>query len=367
VRAAALVTALAVLFTVPSRWCRRPAAALYRGDLPEVLALARGATRWLQDDAAPAFHTGSPRFDGEWYLIAHAMVVLGLAGVVRRHPGTRPELVPFLHRALDRLRGPRARAHDLQAWGEDPADDAALAGDRGHLGFLGYAAVAFAAGRRAAPRPADEAFGARLVAGLVRRLERSAGAPLETYPGETYPADNAAALAAVALWDPDGPQAPRRRALVRRAAARMMEERDPQSGLLSQRLGGAPSPRASGTAMAAWMLSLADLQLGRPLWEALARNSGAPLGFGAVREHPPGHGKGGDIDSGPVILGFGVSATGFALASARLHRDAARYSSMAATAFLFGLPISGGGQQRFVAGGALGDALLFALLTAEVP
>jgi hypothetical protein len=40
---------------------------------------------------------------------------------------------------------------------------------------------------------------------------------------------------------------------------------------------------------------------------------------------------------------------------------------MAATAFLFGLPLSGGGRQRFVAGGPLGDALLFALLTAGDP
>jgi hypothetical protein len=71
----------------------------------------------------------------------------------------------------------------------------------------------------------------------------------------------------------------------------------------------------------------------------------------------------GDVDSGPVILDVSVSATGFALASARAfgHRDA--FERLYRTTELFGAPASSGGRLHFLTGGPIGNALLFALLT----
>jgi hypothetical protein len=66
-----------------------------------------------------------------------------------------------------------------------------------------------------------------------------------------------------------------------------------------------------------------------------------------------------------VLLGMGVSASGFALASARRFGDRERFRAGFATAWLLGLPREGDDATRFVAGGPLGDALLFAVLTAR--
>ena len=125
--------------------------------------------------------------------------------------------------------------------------------------------------------------------------------------------------------------------------------------------------RGSGTALAVYLLSFSDPGLAAELYRAvkdkLARTF---LGFGVVREYPSGNsGSSGDIDSGPVILGFGVSPTGFSLAGARIYRDEAFFADLYATAYLFGAPLDREDRRGFVTGGPLGDAILFAMLTAQ--
>jgi hypothetical protein len=160
--------------------------------------------------------------------------------------------------------------------------------------------------------------------------------------------------------------------LVRRWATRCRSSWiDPASGLLIQRVDaktGAPLDpgRGSGTALAAYFLSFADPELSAELFSAMRRRmTGAPLGFGMAREYDAaGPGGRGDIDSGPVLLGYGVSATGFTLAGARIHGDQQLFERLYSTVDLFGAPISVEDRLEFVTGGPLGNALLFAMLTA---
>jgi len=88
------------------------------------------------------------------------------------------------------------------------------------------------------------------------------------------------------------------------------------------------------------------------------------LGFGFVREYPRHMAGQGDIDSGPVLFGYGVSPTGFALEDARMYGDRAYFRKLYATAHLFGAPTVSRKRVNFTTGGPLGNALLFAMLTA---
>ena len=72
----------------------------------------------------------------------------------------------------------------------------------------------------------------------------------------------------------------------------------------------------------------------------------------------------GDIDSGPVVLGFGVSASGFAIGASRAHGDRETFTGLYATAHLFGAPWDEDGSRTYATGGPIGDAILFAMLTA---
>jgi hypothetical protein len=125
------------------------------------------------------------------------------------------------------------------------------------------------------------------------------------------------------------------------------------------------APRGSGSALAAYFLSLADAGLAQRLHVAISRELGrGPLGFGMVAEYPRGYRGRGDIDSGPLVFGVSISATGFALGSARAAGDYESFRKIFRTVYLFGAPYRHSGGREFATGGPLGNAIMFAMLTA---
>ncbi len=369
--ARAVVMAVCIAGTasvVPRRVVGREADRFYDGDRATHEALAQAVAEYVTNDTGPgAFHTGDARFDGEWTVATHQMAALGLAQVIRAHPELRGRYAPVARRAVDNLLRERAWRFGASAWGRGPFES--LDTDDGHA-YLGYIALGMGALREVDPASPHNDLHDRVIAALARRLERSPHGAIETYPGEAYPCDIASVVGAIGqharLTGAD------RRALIARMADVYRRRwRDPRSGYLVQsvspRTADPTAPaRGSGTALAAYFLSFADRSLARDLGLALARTGHvARLGFGAVREYAPGSEGRGDIDSGPVALGVSVSATGFALSTARQLGDRARYRELYRTAALFGVPVASGGRRRFLAGGPIGNAILLAMLTAE--
>lgn len=361
---------LALAAVLPRSLVGREAGALFEGDAPAQGSLARAvAADVLRDSGVAAFHTGSGRFDGEWALVTSQMSALGLSQVILAHPAERARYLPSLRLAVEHILRPQTFAFATQAWGVSPLDH--LDDERGHA-YLGYVALALGALRAVDPATPRAALHDRIVASLARRLERSPSGALETYPGESYPCDLASVVGAIGqharLTGAD-----RRALLSRMSAVYLARWIDPSSGYLAQAVDpatGAPtSPgRGSGTALSSYFLSFADPALSRALGLAVARTGARTLaGFGGVREYAPGSSGHGDIDSGPVVLGVSVSATGFALSSARQLGDRGRFVALYRTAALFGVPVARGDGRAFLAGGPIGNAILLAMLTARPP
>lgn len=343
--------------------------ARFDGELEAQAAMARGVDRWIEDDLSREdFSTGSSRFDGEWLFATRMMAVLGYAQTGMRHPELRARHAARANDALYRLITERGRAFDAEAWGSDPLAD--LGTERTHVAYLGYLSLALSLSRQLGDSR-HEQLEQQVIAHLVARFEESELGLLESYPGEVYPIDNTSFIGALAVHDRVTGED--HGALLERLMVGLETHyRDPHSGLLYQAVDpedGAPldRPRGSGTALAAYFLSFADMERSRVLYRAIRERLYRDwLGFGTVREYPPGVVAFGDVDSGPVILGQGVSATGFTIALARLHGDREAYAHLSATSALFGGPVDQGGVHHAL-GGPVGDALLFALMTAEPP
>lgn len=308
------------------------------------------------------FTTGSARFDGEWQLATCQMTILGLGARLREDPD-HPQWLRALDACADRLVSDAGLAFAADAWGEHGLDD--LDGDRGHA-YLGYVAMALGELRVHRPDTPHAAVHDRMLDALDRRLAASPTGLIETYPGETYPPDVAAVLGALGqrVERTGTGQARLAQALGRFEAAAV----DPASGLLVQAMSARSgarhdAPRASGTALAATFLSYADPGLSSRLFDALALQLRTVGPLGAMREFPPGVPGRGDIDSGPVLLGVSVSATGFAIGASRAHGDREVFRSLTRTAHVFGMPRTWRGQRHFATGGALGDAILLAMFT----
>jgi hypothetical protein len=354
--------------TIPGLWCSRGTDRAYAGDLDAQASLAAAVDGWIQrgfDEGA--FSTGSALFDSEWIFGTYQMAALGFGQMALEHPDDRAALRERADRAVDRMLSERGRAFDTNAWHEDAL--AALTTRHGHVAFLGYANLVLSLHRRAFGDSRYASLNDALTRALESRYEASSSGLLETYPGQIFPVDNAAALASIALHSKaTGLAAPKIAALLARFARHSV---DPRTGLLFQQSAadGEPrdAPRGSGSALAAYFLSFADASLSRRLHEAVQRElATSAFGFRVVREYPWSTSKGrGDIDSGPIVFGFGVSATGFSLAGCRIHHDERCYRETLATANLFGVPFDRGpAGSTFVAGGPLGDAILFAMQTA---
>ncbi len=74
------------------------------------------------------------------------------------------------------------------------------------------------------------------------------------------------------------------------------------------------------------------------------------LGTCLVREYPPGIDRPGDVDSGPVVDGFGMSATAFALAAARANGDLATAATLERLGESFGSPVVTAEGKRYLDG-----------------
>jgi hypothetical protein len=367
-------------------WCGRDAEAWYTGN-PEVThGLAAEVLAFEEEDSRIRHDAPKDRYTGEWALVTHQMIALGLGQLIVANPADRPRYAAPLRAAALRSFLPEMRDFGTEAWdGEDALSN--LSSSHGHA-YLAYAALAVGMARWLDPSgfPASVARDHdALIAAYERRLLEAPNAIIETYPGQAFPTDIAAVAAAIAMHA-RATGADHRKVLLHWVSGVRKAQIDPASGFVHQRLqtNGQPLdvPRGSGTGLAAYYASFVDGPLTRDLTDALAREERTFAGFGAIGEFVPlpansplakrpyGHG---DIDSGPVIFGVSVAATGFSLAPLRngFHDGTGRnhdaFVRVFRTTSLFGMPatLGTGGATRFRSGGPIGNALLFAMLTAR--
>lgn len=328
--------------------------------------LARAVDRRLRGPLGRAdYGTGSPHFDGEWWLATYAFAAVGYANVAEHHPALREEMAAAARHAAEQLVRPEVRAFDTRKWGDDMMS--CLHQDAHDHAVLGYVAMGLGAARRLDPDLPQAKLHDRVITALSRRVSGRRRGLLETYPGQAFPVDVAVVYGAIGQH-----AALAGRPISPRVAARIrIWERDfvTDDDLLVQRVrpsDGRPvdAPRGSGTALAAWALAPADAIVAARLARGARDTLGDTfLGLGVIREYREGGGQG-DVDSGPLVLGYSVSGTGFALGAARRLGDRGWFTRLWGTTRLFGVPW---GDAGFLTGGALGNAIMLALLTTPEP
>ena len=365
----ALGAAFVATCTVPRTVCSRGGAALFAGQRSAQADLARVVAREIEGlDRDVVYHSGMLRFDGQSSVAIYQMALLGLGQVIQQHPELREELLPAMRIAAHKLAKPATLAYAARVYGQHGA--VRMAPGAGHA-YLGYINLGLGMLRRLEPEMPEAALHDRLTHALATRLAASPTGLIETYPGETWPPDVAAVAGSIGLhgkatgedWSE----------MLERFAARFAQcAIDEPTGYLVQRVASGScrrldAPRGSGTAVAAYFLSFATPALSQRLYEGM-RQSGARrlLGFGGILEDPTGEGHW-DGNAGPGLFGVSAGATGFGLGAARAHGDRELFLSLYRTAVLFGVPVHTPQGSSFATGGLLGNALLLAMLTAEVP
>jgi len=354
--------------TVPHRIAGWEADSWYEGDAALQDKLAKGLRETTSDDLVDRpFRTGSPHFESEWLFGSYMMAAMGYGQMALAHPEREPELLRDMDRCIEGMLKQKSRYYDATTWGEDPI--ASLDGSNGHVAFLGYMNLVLGLRRVLEPKNPHAALNDAVSAALERRFGNGR-AFLETFPGQTFPVDNASAIGSLGLHQrATGRDHTKTILAFRELVSHKVRQED---GLLVQivQTDGRHRDvgRGSGTFLASYFLSFADPELSRSLYDAGKRALYTEkLGFGAMREHTEAHPGNDDIDSGPVFLGLGVSSSGFAIGPSRAFADRDTFRGLYALLHLFGLPVDATGTRTYATGGPIGDAIVLAMLTARPP
>jgi len=232
----------------------------------------------------------------------------------------------------------------------------------------GEIALMLALRRLVAEKEAYKAPLAERVAAMTARMKQSPVLSAESYPDECWAFCNAVALAAIKASDVlDGTD---HRAFIE-AWIRTAKERlvDPGTGLLvsSYTVEGKTKDGPEGSSL--WMVSHALRAVDPAFAEDQYRRakralSRTILGFGFAREWPAGRRGPADVDSGPIVPLFDVSAgsSGLAFVAAASFGDRGYLGELQATLDFAAFPVEKGGELGYAASNQVGDAVvLYAL------
>ncbi|MFA6240204.1 MAG: hypothetical protein WC655_04700, partial [Candidatus Hydrogenedentales bacterium] len=199
---------------------------------------------------------------------------------------------------------------------------------------------------------------------IVERMSQSPVLCCESYPNECWMFCNAVALAAVKMNDVlDG----RDHSAFLKAWVTSARERltDPKTGLLVSSFtyqGHAmDGPEGSTLWMTAHALQVVDEDFAKSQYDGARRAlQGSCLGFAWAREWPETWRGPMDVDSGPVIPVFEISAgsSGLAFVGAAAFGDESYYKQLAATLRFSAFPYERRGELKFCASNQVGDAVL---------
>jgi hypothetical protein len=300
-------------------------------------------------------------------IVALSHMAAGLYSVAIAEPQKRGEVEALLEEVVRRGLSKEISPRGVATRPSSPLDDHNLFWS--HLGLiLGIHRAVRCDGRASCADGETDRLAERIVRHLRRRSLETGLYHAPSYPGSAlWPADQTVSLLAMKLFDATHGTSLHEEPL--RGFLRTMQgHRDAETGLFHSsvsRLWYAAIPRGCAVSWSGLYLAQLDARAAfaqyRRAREHLRKQV---LGVGGFREWPEGRGGRMDVDSGPILFGVGMAASGLGLAPARMFRDAETYTTIRRSALAFGLPAYLPSRGHHLAP-LLGEAILFSGRTAR--
>ena len=309
-------------------------------------------------------------YGSEWRLVALSMTAAAVTNLAYLDPGradgARREVAALVEQTLE----PEIRSFEKAMWNRDPLET--LHRDRGHMGYLGHLAFMMSAHAMLGGDDRFDAQHRQICDTLARRMRARRSLHVETYPGETYTADNSVGVAALALYDRAHATDHYAATIADWVSYTRTHLIDDRNGVVVFGVGDDGLPRDQGRGSAAgynsFYLPFIDASFAAEQRARLRESFVQPMAFGAIgiNEYTHGRdaGRGGDVDTGPLFFGVSPSATGFAIAAARHDGDEALATGLLRTAELAGFTVPAPGGHCYALAPLVGDAIVLAMRTA---
>lgn len=285
---------------------------------PEVRLRLNYLERVMEEGAAPSTALGRlTAVNAEWGLFTLSFSTYGLANLAAWQPDLRAEAAATIGQAIAvALTDPIRQPFEPSV----PAEYAQRSLPSSVL-YLGHLNLMLGYHRQLVPNSPYRHLHDSLSAALAARYQQEPSGNLSSYPHRRWLPDNTVALASLALHShlTGSPYAAAGHRWVARAQRDWL---DRTTGLLASMVdaAGRPSeePRGSHLGWSIWFLTQVDSTFARQQYALYQRHHSTNIG--ALRlysEFADSYETGaGNVDSGPLILGYGIPATTFAFADA---------------------------------------------------
>jgi hypothetical protein len=281
---------------------------------PEVRLRLNYLERVIQEGVAPNTDLGRlTAMNPEWGLFTLSFSTYALANLAARQPNLRAEAAATIGRAIEvALTEPLRQPFEL-------GDTAAVL--PGSVLYLGHLNLMLGCHRQLVPHSPYRHLHDSLSAALAARYQQAPSGNLPSYPGRRWLPDNTVALASLALHSrlTGSAYAVAGSRWVARARRAWL---DPKTGLLAS-MGDAAGqlseePRGSHLGWSIWFLASVDSAFARQQYTLYQQHHSTNLGVLRLYSEFAGSYEtgAGNVDSGPLILGYGIPATAFAFADA---------------------------------------------------
>ncbi len=313
---------------------------------------------------------GTEGYSGELLFINYLMASLGYGQIIMEFPELKNKYIGSMEYCIDKmLTDQEVKSFDTDLWDEDPVHGVLNGTDKAHGAYLCYINVALSMHNLITENSKYKELNKKVTEHLVVQFNNSPVKLIESYPDDYYPADVSSAMGSLGLYAKATGikyEETINQALIRFDTLYSGK----QNGLIvhSVYLEGdhvvLGDERGASTALSSYMLSFVDKDLSKKLFvnmkKALYENNGI---YAGIREYPRGVDGVADGDSGPIVKGLGVSASGFALAAAKVHNDNEVFSALYKTAAMVGNSTVADHYFEFERGAFIGNTILFAMLT----
>jgi len=302
--------------------------------------------------------------NSEWDFMGRTFFVWSLANVILRHPESKQNNLRVIDQIIDETLD-LEKQHGMYFFLMPYAKDRRYSADPARSLFLD-SEISMMLGSRCLveEKPEYKSALSQRVRLIDESFRRSSTLALESYPDECWMFDHVVALAALRMADAldSTDHSVLFRSWLAMAKAKLIHR---QSGLLvssfSLDLKPLDGPEGSSIWMVAHCLQLLDEEFARDQYQRARKELGrTTLGFSYACEWPASWESPADIDSGPVIPIFKISAgaSGMAFIGAAAFQDKQFLSSLAATLNFAGFPANTAGGLRYCASNQVGDAAL---------
>ncbi len=308
-------------------------------------------------------------------LLPFVFPMMGFSSAIAREPALRGDLVPpatslaesAVRSVTLRFCPPNERLEDLESYEHEGV-------------YLGQLAMALAFFRLMGGDGRFEPLRAHLVRLLRQALDQTGAEPLDSFPGISWPFDTVPPVLALHLDDRITGTSGHAAVVAAHLQWMRGAGTEPATHLPWAHLGhrGAPQPpRGCDLGYRIPLLALIDRPYAREMYAHFCRSHWLERGVAAgFAEWPGGLPLGADADSGPILFGIGLAATGFGIAAAHVAQDGWRtwrlLSQLAGARGILALarPLvrtEYAFDRRYITGTLMGDASLFGTIALEVP